>query len=220
MSQMNVAQARFNMIQQQIRPWEVLDERVLDLMQGLPRENFVPATYQNLAFADISIALAHDQSMMAPKVEGRLLQLLQVKPTDTVLEIGTGSGFMTALLAKCAKQVYTVDIYEDFVKSAQSKLAALNLNNVQFGTGDAIEGWKALPRYDVIAITGSVPVLKNHFQEQLNIGGRLFVVVGEDPVMEALLITRTSEQQWTTESLFETSLPALIGAPTPNRFAL
>lgn len=217
---MNVAQARFNMIQQQIRPWEVLDERVLDLMQGLPRENFVPATYQNLAFADISIALAHDQVMMAPKVEGRLLQLLQVKPSDTVLEIGTGSGFMTALLAKCAKQVYTVDIYEDFVKSAQSKLATLNLNNVQFGTGDAIEGWKALPRYDVIAITGSVPVLKTHFQEQLNIGGRLFVVVGEDPVMEALLITRISEQQWTTESLFETSLPALIGAPTPNRFAL
>lgn len=217
---MNVAQARFNMIQQQIRPWEVLDERVLDLMQGLPRENFVPATYQNLAFADISIALAHDQVMMAPKVEGRLLQALQVKATDTVLEIGTGSGFVTALLAKCAKQVYTVDIYEDFVKAAQGKLAALNLNNVQFGTGDAIEGWKALPRYDVIAITGSVPVLKTHFQEQLNIGGRLFVVVGEDPVMEALLITRISEQQWTTESLFETSLPALIGAPTPKRFAL
>ncbi len=217
---MNVAQARFNMIQQQIRPWEVLDERVLDLMQGLPRENFVPATYQNLAFADISIALAHDQIMMPPKMEGRLLQALQVKATDTVLEIGTGSGFVTALLAKCAKQVYTVDIYEDFVKAAQNKLAALNLSNVQFGMGDAIEGWKALPRYDVIAITGSVPVLKTHFQEQLNIGGRLFVVVGEDPVMEALLITRVGEQQWTTESLFETSLPALIGAPIPKRFAL
>jgi len=220
MSQMNVAQARFNMIQQQIRPWEVLDERVLDLMQGLPRENFVPAAYQNLAFADISIALAHDQIMMAPKVEGRLLQALQIKATDTVLEIGTGSGFVTALLAACAKQVYTVDIYEDFVKAAQSKLTALNLNNVQFGVGDAVEGWKALPRYDVIAITGSVPVLKTHFQEQLNIGGRLFVVVGEDPVMEALLITRIAEQQWTTESLYETSLPALIGAPTPKRFAL
>lgn len=217
---MNVAQARFNMIQQQIRPWEVLDERVLDLMQGLPRENFVPATYQNLAFADISIALAHDQIMMPPKAEGRLLQALQVKATDTVLEIGTGSGFVTALLAKCAKQVYTVDIYEDFVKAAQGKLAALNLNNVQFGVGDAVEGWKALPRYDVIAITGSVPVLKTHFQEQLNIGGRLFVVVGEDPVMEALLITRVGEQQWSTESLFETSLPALIGAPIPKRFAL
>lgn len=220
MSQMNVDQARFNMIQQQIRPWEVLDERVLDLMQGLPREEFVPAPYQNLAFADINISLAHDQIMMAPKLEGRLLQSLQIKTSDTVLEIGTGSGFMTALLAKCAKQVYTVDIYEDFIKVAQAKLSALNLNNVQFGIGDAVEGWKALPRYDVIAITSSVPILKTHFQEQLNIGGRLFVVVGEDPVMEALLITRIAEQQWITESLFETSLPALIGAPVPERFAL
>jgi protein-L-isoaspartate(D-aspartate) O-methyltransferase len=220
MSQMNVAQARFNMIQQQIRPWEVLDERVLDLIDGLPREEFVPTAFRNLAFADINIPLAHEQVMMAPKLEGRVLQSLQVKPTDTVLEIGTGSGFLTALLAKCAKYVYTVDLYDEFAKTAQTLLGKLNISNVQYGVGNAIEGWKALPRYDVIVLTGSVPVLKPHFQEQLNIGGRLFVVKGEDPVMEAILITRISEQQWAVESLFETSIPTLVGAPTPKRFSL
>lgn len=218
MTQLNFEQARFNMIEQQVRPWEVLDQRILDLLLQVPREEFVPATYRNLAFADISVPLAHDQVMMAPKVEGRLLQSLMLTPTDQVLEIGTGSGFMTALLAKSASHVESVDIFSDFVETAAVKLQALNVANVTLAVGDAANGWKTDSRYDVIVLTGSVPLLKAHFQEQLNIWGRLFVIVGEDPAMQAQLITRLSEHEWHVDVLFETSIPSLIGASQPERF--
>ncbi|MEZ5671532.1 MAG: protein-L-isoaspartate O-methyltransferase [Thiotrichaceae bacterium] len=218
MAQLDFARARFNMVEQQVRPWDVLEQRVLDLLFEIPREEFVPPAYHTLAFADISIPLAHGQVMMSPKLEGRLLQTLQIKPSDKVLEIGTGSGYFTALLAKLAKRVETVDIYEDFVKDAERAIKAQHISNVCMNTGDAISGWKTDVQYDVIVATGSVPVLKPHFQEQLKLNGRLLAIVGTDPVMEARLITRMGDNEWQTDSLFETSLPALIGAPVSNRF--
>ncbi len=219
MLQVNVKKARFNMIEQQIRPWEVLDQRVLNSISNLPREDFVPMAYRNLAFADINIPLAHDQVMMSPKLEGRLLQALRLTPNDTVLEIGTGSGYLTALLARSAKHVDSVDIFHDFVKEAANKLKALNIHNVSLKTGDAINGWNSDTRYNVIVLTGSIPVLKPHFQTQLNKGGRLFAVVGEEPVMQAQLISYIWGD-FQTEVLFETSLPPLLGAPTLDHFIL
>jgi len=220
MAEMNFEQARFNMIEQQIRPWDVLDQRILDLIFDLHREDFVPEAYHALAFADINIPLVHDQVMMSPKLEGRVLQELRLEPTDRVLEIGTGSGYVTALLAMAAHHVETVDIYDTFTEAAEAKLKAHNIYNVSLNTGDAINGWKPDNRYDAILLTGSVPVLKPHFQEQLEVGGRLFVITGEDPAMQGKLITRIQENEWTSDTLFETSIPALIGAPEPPRFVL
>jgi protein-L-isoaspartate(D-aspartate) O-methyltransferase len=215
MLQVNAKQARFNMVEQQVRPWEVLDQRTLDLISEVPREDFVPMAYRNLAFADFNIPLAHDQEMMPPKLEGRILQALQLTPKDSVLEIGTGSGYLTALLAKSAKHVDSVDIYEDFVTEATSKLNALNLHNVSLKIGDAINGWNLSTHYDAIVLTGSVPVLKPHFQEQLNEGGRLFAIIGDEPIMHAHLITRIAGSFY-TENLFETLLPPLLGAQVDN----
>ncbi|HIE00370.1 MAG TPA: protein-L-isoaspartate O-methyltransferase [Thiotrichaceae bacterium] len=220
MPYMNIEQARFNMVEQQIRSWEVLDQRVLDLISDVPRENFVPMVYRNLAFADISIPLGHDQVMMTPIVEGRLLQALMLTQKDTVLEIGTGSGYLTALLAQSAKHVDSVDILEEFVKTAEQRLNALNINNVSLETGDAIKGWNKFTCYDVIVLTGSVPVLEPHFQAQLNDGGCLFAIVGEEPVMQAQLISRVKEDEFNMEVLFETSLSPLIGADESEEFVL
>lgn len=218
MSQLNVEQARFNMVQQQIRPWEVLDQQVLDYMAEVPREAFVPAAYKNLAFADIDIPLSHGQVMMSPKLEGRLLQSAMLQPTDRVLEIGTGSGYFTALLAKCANHVETIDIFEDLINEAEKNLSAFQIKNVTLNTGDAISDWKTDICYDLIVFTGSLPVLLSHFQQQLTINGRLLAIVGEDPIMEAQLITRVSEHEFLQDSLFETSVPSLIGAPVPSKF--
>ncbi len=220
MPYMNIEQARFNMVEQQIRPWDVLDQRVLDLISDVPREDFVPMAYRNLAFADISIPLGHDQVMMKPIVEGRLLQALMLTRQDTVLEIGTGSGYLTALLARSAKHVDSVEIFEDFVKTAEQRLKALNINNVSLETGDAIKGWNKFACYDVIVLTGSVPVLEPHFQTQLNDGGCLFAIVGEDPVMQAQLISRVNQHEFHKEVLFETSLSPLIGADESDEFVL
>ena len=218
MSSMNMAQARHNMIEQQIRPWDVLDQRVLELIDALPRENFVPAAYIKLAYADINIPLDHGQVMMAPKVEARMVQALAIKDTDTILEVGTGSGYVTALLARSGKRVYSVDIYPDVTAAAGRKLAELGIDNVILETGDAVNGWDRHGPYDVIAITGSLPTLPEGFLQSLKIGGRLFVVTGQEPVMEARLITRTSEQGWIEQALFETVLPPLVNAPQPQRF--
>jgi protein-L-isoaspartate(D-aspartate) O-methyltransferase len=217
---MNIEQARFNMIEQQIRPWEVLDQQVLDLMSQVPREKFVPETYRHLAFTDTPIPLAHDQVMMPPKLEGRLLQALMLHPKDTVLEIGTGSGYLTALLAKSARHVDSVDIFEDLVKTADTQLNALNINNFSLNVGDAVNGWQTDTRYDVIVLTGSVPVLNPQLKEQLNEGGCLFAIVGEEPVMQAYLINRISEDEFDTEVLFETSLPPLVEKHRSDHFVL
>jgi protein-L-isoaspartate(D-aspartate) O-methyltransferase len=217
---MNINQARFNMVEQQIRTWEVLDQKVLDLMAQVPREDFVPASYRNLAFADTCIPLDHGQSMMVPRVEARMLQALQVEPGERVLEVGTGSGFVTALLAHLGAHVTSIEIHDSLRRDALAKLDSHGIGNVDLHTGDACHGWDQGAPFDVIAVTGSLPVLDERFQSSLATGGRLFVIVGQEPAMEALLITRTSESQWATESLFETVVPPLVGVEQPERFVL
>lgn len=217
---MNIEQARFNMVEQQIRTWDVLDQQVLDLMAEVPREDFVPAAYRNLAFADTCIPLGHGQSMMAPRVEARMLQALQVERDHRILEVGTGSGFVTALLARLGGHVTSVEIIDSLSSSAQAKLDAHGIENVDLYTGDASHGWERAAPYDIIAVTGSLPVPEDSFQNSLAVGGRLFVVVGREPAMRALLITRSSESQWASECLFETVLPPLAGVQEPERFVL
>ena len=219
MTETNLEQARYNMIEQQIRPWEVLDQRVLDVLAEVPREDFVPERYQRLAFADVRIPLGHGEVMMNPNMEGRLLQALALKPSDSVLEIGTGSGYLTACLARLGRQVSSIDIYPDFTECAQQTLNRHGIVNVRLKTGDAAQGWPGADGqcFDAIAITGALPNVAACWRELLTVGGRLFVIAGAAPVMEALLITRTSEQDWLTESLFETELPYLVNSvPAPE----
>ncbi len=218
MNAMNMEQARFNMIEQQIRPWDVLDDQVLDTLSQTPRETFVPERYQALAFSDLSIPLAHGQAMMPPKLEGKLLQSLTIHSTDSILEIGTGSGYLTACLARLGKQVVSVDLYDDFVEQARDKLEQQGIKNVTFEVGDAAAGWKSDNGFDVIAVTGSLPVLHQGFHTLLNPGGRLFVITGNPPIMQALLITRVGNTEWNQESLFETSIPPLVNASEPDKF--
>jgi protein-L-isoaspartate(D-aspartate) O-methyltransferase len=218
MNAMNMEQARFNMIEQQIRPWDVLDDRVLSTLSTTPREEFVPEQYRALAFSDISIPLGHDQAMMPPKLEGKLLQALTIRSSDRILEIGTGSGYLTACLAKLGGSVLSVDLYEDFIEQAKEKLEQQGITNVTFAQGDAAAGWQSDSGFDVIAVTGSLPLVHRGFHSLLNRGGRLFVIAGKPPVMQALLITRVGEQEWNQESLFETSVPSLLNAPEPEAF--
>lgn len=219
MNALNFEQARFNMIEQQIRPWDVLDDRVLKTLTDTPREDFVPEQYRALAFSDISIPIGHDQAMMAPKIEGRLLQSLSIQPADRILEIGTGSGYLTACLAQLGQTVHSVDLFEDFIDNAREKLQAHGIDNCTLDVQDAANGWNDNDPFDVIAVTGSLPVLHQGFHNNLNIGGRLFVIVGKPPIMQALLITRAGPAEWTQDSLFETSVPALLHARQPEAFS-
>ncbi len=205
---MNVEHARTQMLGQQIRAWEVIDERVLDVLARVPREAFVPQEYRDLAFADTAIPIGHGQSMMHPKLEGRLLQALQLVPLDRVLEIGTGSGFLTACLAALSESVVSVEIHEDLSAQARTRLADQGIKNVELRIGDGL-ALDLKTEFDVIAVTGSVPELDERWIKLLSPGGRLFVVVGRAPVMEALLITRQPSGAATREVLFETVLPAL-----------
>lgn len=218
MTAFSFEQARFNMIEQQIRPWDVLDQRVLDVMYETPREKFVPQDYRKLAFADTLIPLGQGQVMMSPNLEGRLLQALTLNPNDSVLEIGTGSGYLTALLARCAKCVDSVDIIEEFTGQAKTKLEALGISNVTLATGDALSGWNSQNYYDVIVITGSVPAIPETYLKQLEIGGCLFAIVGNSPVMQAQRVNCVKENEWYTEVLFETCFPPLIGASRLTQF--
>ncbi len=216
---MNLEHARYQMLRQQIRAWEVLDDRVLDALGATRRERFVPAEYADVAFADLEIPLPHGQRMMAPSVEGRLLQSLQIGPVDRVLEIGTGSGFLTACLAWLADSVISVDIFADFIDAAGPKLEQSDLANVELHVADGLsldyEG-----EFDAIAVTGSVPELDERFIRMLRPGGRLFVVTGRKPIMEAQLVTLHAYGNWTRQSLFETLLAPLVNADTPPRFIL
>ena len=214
---MNIDFARQQMIDQQIRAWAVLDPAVLDVFSAVPREKFVPAPYQALAFADMEIPLGHGEFMMTPTVEGRVLQALGLRADDQVLEIGTGSGFLTACLATLAGNVTSVDIHDDFVRAAAGKLAAAGIDNVQLRTMDAT---CELPgeRYDAIAVTGSIETFDPRLVDALRPGGRLFVVVGTAPVMEARLVRRTGDADWESEALFETKLGALVHGTLPPRF--
>ena len=211
-------QARFNMIEQQIRTWEVLDPVVLELLKQVPRETFVPPQYAGLAFADLEIPIGHGQLMLSPKMEGRILQALEIRKTDKVLEIGTGSGYLTALLATLASHVYSVELIAELSQIAQKRLARQKIHNVSLEIGDAANGWPVHAPYDVIVFTGSVPVAPDGVQQSLAIGGRMFVVIGEAPVMEATMIRRISATSFKRDVLFETCLPALANAPQPERF--
>ncbi len=215
---MDIRFARNQMVTQQVRAWEVVDARVLELLEILPRDQFVPQPFRQLAFADTQIPLPHAQVMMAPKVEGRMLQALDPQPGESVLEIGTGSGFISACLAKMAGEVLSVDIYPEFTAAAGKILKSLGIRNVQLETRDGTQlDWLG-QRFDAIAVTGSLPLYQDIYAQHLNVGGRLFVIVGEAPVMEALLITRMAEDAWSQQSLFETELPALVNAVRPRHF--
>lgn len=215
---MNFDQARSNMVEQQVRPWEVLDERVLQLLETTHREDFVPVKYRKMAFADMCIPLEHDQSMMKPVVEGRMLQALELQADETVLEIGTGSGFITVCLAQMAKSVVTVDIHKQFSNEAEARLKEKGIGNVEFETGDAMTGWQPEQAHDVVVVTGSVQDIPDHFRGWVNPGGRMFVVVGESPAMEAMLLTKLNATEWREESLFETDLARLINAEKAPEF--
>ncbi len=219
MTELDIELARDNMIEQQIRPWDVLDQRVLDAIKQIPREYFVPEQYKNLAFSDMQVPISKDQLMMEPKLEGRMLQTLQIEPEDRILEIGTGTGYMTACLAQLGNEVVTVDIDPELSRQAQQGLTGQGLKNVAFQVGDASEGWSRDGEFDVIAITGSLPELPESYKQQLKNNGRLFVIEGEGSLMEAQLITRTGKSDWSTESLFEAFLPALVNTENTDTFA-
>lgn len=211
MTAIDLERARFNMIEQQIRPWDVLDQRVLDILASVPREDFVPERYRRLAFSDVRIPLGHGQVMMNPNVEGRVLQALALHPNDTVLEIGTGSGFLCACLARLSARVDSVDRFADFTEQAGEKLRCHAIGNVSLYTGDAARDW-GTRLYDAIALTGALATLPDSWRQRLTIGGRLFAVLGRPPILDAVLVTRVGEREWSSESLFETELPYLIGA--------
>jgi protein-L-isoaspartate(D-aspartate) O-methyltransferase len=210
--------ARFNMIEQQIRPAEVLDQRVLEVIANTPREAFVSPSYRELAFSDLNVPLPNGQLMMKPIMEARLLQALDIQPADSILEIGTGSGYFTALLAKLGDKVQSVEIDAAIMASAQEKLDTQGIDNVTLIHGDAARGWDQSGPFDVIAITGSLPILPDSFQQQLTIGGRMVAIVGQSPVMQVQLITRIDDTQFSTECLYETDFPALINAEQPQAF--
>lgn len=217
MAEMNFDIARANMIAQQIRTWDVLDQRVLDLIARIPREEFVPANYRTLAFVDMNIPLGRGEVMLAPKFEARIVQELDISPSDKILEIGTGSGYMTALLASLGKHVYSVDIVPEFKLHAEKVLAAHGIRNVTLEVGDASRGWNRHAPYDVVLVTGSMPKLPADFRACLANRGRLAVIVGDAPAMEVKLIKRVGDN-FEERSLFETVVPALANAEQPERF--
>ena len=209
--------ARTQMVNQQVRAWDVLDPSVLAVLSAIPREQFVPARYRKLAFADMAIPLRGNQVMLTPQVEGRLLQSLTLRGTDRVLEVGTGSGFLTACLCRLAASVTSLEILPELADEARRNLRTASTWNVEVHTADVFS-YRPDGLWDAIAVTGSLPAPDERFQHWLKDGGRLFIVTGEDPLMKARLVTRRGPDQWTTTTLFETSLPALLNAPMPAKF--
>ena len=215
---MNIDFARQQMVDQQIRAWDVLDAEILETLKTVPREQFAPAGFETLAFADTQIPIGHGESMMTPTLEGRLLQALDLNSTDSVLEIGTGSGFVAACLTHLAGDVTSIDIHEDFLKTAAANLENAGTKDVDLLVMDAT---KELPdaQYDAIVVTGSIQTFDPRFVMSLNPGGRLFVVVGDAPAMDALLVTRTGDNEWKSECLFETMLKPLVNGELPPQFS-
>jgi protein-L-isoaspartate(D-aspartate) O-methyltransferase len=209
--------ARRQMIEQQVRAWEVLDLRVLEVLQRVPREEFVPVAFRELAFADTAVPIGLGQTMLPPKLEGRILQALEVQPGDHALEVGTGTGFFAACLGQLARRVRTIDLHADFVAGARDAWRRTGVHNVEATVQDAMQ-LAEREAYDVIALTGSLPVYDARFERALAVGGRLFVGVGAGPMIEALLVTRVGPAEWTRTSLFETGMPPLLHAPEPPRF--
>lgn len=219
---MNIEKARFLMIEQQIRPWDVLDQDVLELLVIVKREAFVPLAYRALAFADTEIPLPHGENMLTPKLEARILQELAVKKHENVLEIGAGSGYMAALLAYKARHVTTVEIEPELKTLAEKNLADYGVSNVEVVQGDAAQGWQGASQvsapYDVIVVSGSLPVVPDSLLAQIKVGGRMFVIVGSAPAMTAQIITRTSDISYSTVNLFETIVKPLRNAVVPSQF--
>ena len=215
---MNFEQARFNMVEQQIRPWEVLDPGVLGLLFEVKRELFVPAPHAPLAFADMEIPIGHGEAMMQPKVEARILQELAVRPEESVYEVGTGSGYLTALLARQARHVTSAEIHEDLQASAWANLQRSGIGNVTLLPGDSARAPLGESGYDIIVLTGSTPELPQAFLDRLNPGGRLFAVVGDAPVMKAVLVERGAGGALRRTEVFETLLKPLVNAQSPSRF--
>ena len=216
---MNFEQARFNMVEQQIRPWEVLDQDVLDLLMTVKREEFVPAAYRELAFTEVEIPIGCGQVMLKPVIEGKVLQALRLAKSDSVLEVGTGSGYFAALLAARTEWVRTIEIEPELVKLAGANLARNGVENVVVVQGDGIGGWAERAPYDVIVVSGGLPFVPQALLEQLKVGGRLFAFVGEAPVMKARLVTCEAEGRFRTEDIFETVVPMLKNAPQRDGFS-
>ena len=219
---MDIEQARFNMIEQQVRPWEVLDPTVLSLLSVVKREGFVSSTHKDLAFADVEVPVGSKgiagQTMLAPKIEARMLQELNIRAKDKVLEIGAGSGYMAALIAAKAEFVYTVEIDPELVDLARKNLQQAGVANVSVDLGDAAQGWPLYAPYDAIVISASTPILPESILKQLKIGGRLVAVVGEAPAMQMQLVTRTEENAYATINVFETVTAPLINATQRESF--
>ena len=218
MTALNVELARLNMLESQVRTWDVTDARVLELVARAPREDYVPAQYRNLAFVDMAIPLGHGQVMMHPKLEARLLQALEINPQDKILEVGTGSGYMTALLAALGGHVVSVEILAEFSRAAAHKLEAHGVQNITLDVGDAANGWNGGAPYDVILVTGSLPLLPESFAQTLAPNGRMIAIVGSAPTMDVKLIRRLDNGSLRETSLLETDIPALINARTPSTF--
>ena len=215
---MNFDQARQNMVENQVRPWEVLDGRVLHVLRHVRREDFVPPAHRQLAFADLNLPLGHGEVMMKPVVEGRVLQALELKPADTVLEIGTGSGFLTACLANLAAHVTSVDIHADLIAAAGQRLQAAGIANVQLHTGEAVNGWQPQGTFDALIVTGAVYRIPDRFLGWLKPGGRLLAIRGESPAQQVVALTHEGNGRYREESQFETDLPYLAHAEPPRRF--
>jgi len=211
---MDFEKARFNMVKQQIRPWDVLDDRVLAVLAEIPREQFSPPQYKNMAYTDTRIPLGrfedHELSMMQPNINGRILQEMHIYKDDLVLEIGTGTGYLTACLARLARFVDSVEINPTLTAEAEKNLAALAITNTNLSTGDASRGWDQKPYYDVIILNGSMPAIPESYKQMLRVGGRMFVVTGDAPVMTAYRVTRTAKNKWAAQALFETCIDRLI----------
>lgn len=211
-----IEQARFNMVEQQIRPWDVLNVRVLELLSKVKREQFVPPAHANLTFMDMEIPLGHGAFMWQPKVEARVLQSLNLTRHDTVLEVGSGSGYFAALLSQMAGQVVSIEIVPELHAFAEKNLSAHGIDNVTLELGDAAQSWPG--HFDVVVLTGSVPILPDAFLQNLNVGGRLFAIVGDAPAMQARLITCVAAGQFEHVTLFETVVAPLQNALQPKRF--
>lgn len=215
---MNIEQARLNMVENQVRPWEVLDGRVLDVLARVRREDFVADEHRQLAFADMCLPLGHGEVMMKPVVEGRVLQALELQPTDHVLEIGTGSGFLTACLATLSAQVTSIDIHADFTATAERRLQAAGITNNRLITDEAVAQWQPKELFDALVVTGAVAEVPARWLTWLKPGGRALVVQGQSPVQYATLLTHEGAGRYREETLFETDLPYLTHAEPPQRF--
>lgn len=217
---LNIELARHNMIEQQVRPWDVLDSRVLEALSAVRREDFVPPACRNLAFADLCLPLGHDEVMMKPVVEGRVLQAVSPTRADSLLEIGTGSGFLTACLARLAGEVVSVEQHADLADGARSRLHAANVRSAKVEVAEAVRSFDPGRQFDVMVVTGAVHQLPQHWRGWIKPGGRLFAVVGTSPVQRATLYTRTGDAEWDEQPLFETDLPYLSHAAPTKRFTL